>query len=151
MKALLSISPAETGCFPFPDDDRDAATTSRPDRLGRSSIGEVYDEVVSGLEPLGPAVALCMVGESGFRLFPDAFEDSETSRLDQEVNFVPACTVMMVMAMMATMAMMGVHHVPWWGSHRRRERYRWKTFGNVLHALAESEPGENSRSLDIAS
>jgi hypothetical protein len=91
-----------------------------------------------------------MVGESGFMLFPDAFEDSETSKLDCDVNFLLARTVMMMMMMMVTMVMMSIHYVPWWGSHRRRKRC-WKPFGDVFHALAESEPSEDGRSLDITS
>jgi hypothetical protein len=106
------------------------------------------DTVESGLETEGPAVALCMVGESGFMLFADAFEDSETSKLDWEVNSVFACAAV---RMMQTVVMVSVQDVPGWGTRRRRERHCWETFGDVFYAFTEPEPSENGRSLDVTS
>jgi hypothetical protein len=80
-------------------------------------------------------------------LFADAFEDSETSKLDWEVNSVFACAAV---RMMQTLAMMSVQDVPGWGTRRRRERHCWETFGDVFDALTEPEPSENGRSLDVA-
>jgi hypothetical protein len=89
-----------------------------------------------------------MVGESGFMLFADAFEDSETSKLDWEVNSVFACAAV---RMMQTVVVVSVQDVPGWGTRRRRERHCWETFGDVFYAFTEPEPSENGRSLDVTS